>query len=54
MTCRTCPGLLTRGGRGRVGLAADQHDASLIVLGSHGRSGLTGAFVGSLTGAVAA
>lgn len=34
--------------------AADQHDASLIVLGSHGRSGLTGIVVGSVAAAVAA
>jgi nucleotide-binding universal stress UspA family protein len=34
--------------------AADQHDASLIVLGSHGRSGLTGLVVGSVAGTVAA
>jgi nucleotide-binding universal stress UspA family protein len=34
--------------------AADQHDASLIVLGSHGRSGLAGAVVGSVASAVAA
>lgn len=34
--------------------AADQHDASLIVLGSHGRSGLTGLVVGSVAAAVAA
>jgi len=34
--------------------AADQQDASLIVLGSHGRSGLAGLVVGSLVGAVAA
>jgi nucleotide-binding universal stress UspA family protein len=34
--------------------AADQQDASFIVLGSHGRSGLTGAFVGSVAGAGAA
>ena len=33
---------------------ADAHDARLIVLGSHGRSGLKGAFVGSVAGAVAA
>jgi nucleotide-binding universal stress UspA family protein len=33
---------------------ADDHDARLIVLGSHGRSGLTGALVGSVAGAVAA
>jgi nucleotide-binding universal stress UspA family protein len=34
--------------------AADKHDASLIVLGSHGRSGLTGIVVGSVAAAVAA
>ncbi len=33
---------------------ADDHDASLIVLGSHGRRGLAGVFVGSVAGAVAA
>jgi nucleotide-binding universal stress UspA family protein len=33
---------------------ADQHDARLIVLGSHGRSGLAGVVVGSVAGAVAA
>jgi nucleotide-binding universal stress UspA family protein len=33
---------------------ADAHNARLIVLGSHGRSGLTGALVGSVAGAVAA
>jgi nucleotide-binding universal stress UspA family protein len=33
---------------------AEEHDASLIVLGSHGRSGLAGALVGSVAGAVAA
>ena len=33
---------------------ADEHDARLIVLGSHGRSGLTGALVGSVAGSVAA
>jgi nucleotide-binding universal stress UspA family protein len=33
---------------------ADDHDARLIVLGSHGRSGLTGVVVGSVAGAVAA
>ncbi|HWG65423.1 MAG TPA: universal stress protein [Streptosporangiaceae bacterium] len=34
--------------------AADEHNASLIVLGSHGRSGLSGLVVGSVAGAVAA
>jgi nucleotide-binding universal stress UspA family protein len=34
--------------------AADDHNASLIVLGSHGRSGLTGMVVGSVASAVAA
>jgi len=34
--------------------AADSRDASLIVLGSHGRSGVTGLIVGSVAGAVAA
>ena len=33
---------------------ADEHDARLIVLGSHGRSGLAGALIGSVAGAVAA
>jgi nucleotide-binding universal stress UspA family protein len=33
---------------------ADAHDARLIVLGSHGRSGLAGVLVGSVAGAVAA
>ena len=33
---------------------ADDRDASLIVLGSHGKSGLTGVFIGSVAGAVAA
>jgi nucleotide-binding universal stress UspA family protein len=33
---------------------ADEHDARLVVLGSHGRSGLTGALVGSVAGSVAA
>jgi nucleotide-binding universal stress UspA family protein len=39
--------------RAIVGVA-DARDASLIVLGSHGRSGLTGLVVGSVAGAVAA
>jgi len=34
--------------------AAEQHDASLIVLGSHGRSGVTSLVVGSVAAAVAA
>jgi nucleotide-binding universal stress UspA family protein len=34
--------------------AAEEHNASLIVLGSHGRSGLTGIVVGSVASAVAA
>jgi len=33
---------------------ADDRDASLIVLGSHGRSGFPGALLGSVAGAVAA
>ena len=33
---------------------ADAHDARLVVLGSHGRSGLVGVVVGSVAGAVAA
>jgi nucleotide-binding universal stress UspA family protein len=32
---------------------AEAHDASVIVLGSHGRSGLTGMVIGSVAGAVA-
>jgi len=31
----------------------EEHDASVIVLGSHGRSGFTGMIVGSVAGAVA-
>jgi nucleotide-binding universal stress UspA family protein len=34
--------------------AADSSDASLVVLGSHGRSGVTGLVVGSVAGSVAA
>lgn len=33
---------------------ADDHDASLIALGSHGKSGLAGVFLGSVAAAVAA
>lgn len=32
---------------------ADEHDSSLIVLGSHGRTGLTGVLIGSVAEAVA-
>ena len=37
-----------------IARVADDRDASLIVLGSHGKSGLTGVFIGSVAGAVAA
>ena len=37
-----------------IARAADDRDASLIVLGSHGKSGLAGVFLGSVAGDVAA
>ena len=37
-----------------IARVADDYDASLIVLGSHGKSGLPGIFIGSVAGAVAA
>jgi nucleotide-binding universal stress UspA family protein len=37
-----------------IARVADDYDASLIVLGSHGKSGLTGMFLGSVAGDVAA
>ncbi len=37
-----------------IARVADERDASLIVLGSHGKSGLTGIFLGSVASAVAA
>lgn len=37
-----------------IARVADDFDASLIVLGSHGKSGLAGVFLGSVAGAVAA
>ncbi len=37
-----------------IARVADERDASLIVLGSHGKSGLTGIFLGSVAAAVAA
>jgi nucleotide-binding universal stress UspA family protein len=37
-----------------IARVADDRDASLIVLGSHGKSGIAGIFLGSVAGAVAA
>jgi nucleotide-binding universal stress UspA family protein len=37
-----------------IARVADERDASLIVLGSHGKSGLGGIFLGSVAGSVAA
>ena len=37
-----------------IAATADERDACLIVLGSHGRTGLAGALVGSVAGSVAA
>ena len=37
-----------------IARVADDRDASLIVLGSHGKSGLSGIFLGSVAAAVAA
>ena len=37
-----------------IARVAEDRDASLIVLGSHGKSGLAGVFAGSVAGAVAA
>jgi nucleotide-binding universal stress UspA family protein len=37
-----------------IARTADERDASVIVLGSHGKSGLTGVFLGSVASAVAA
>jgi nucleotide-binding universal stress UspA family protein len=37
-----------------IAAVADDRDASLIALGSHGKSGLSGIFLGSVAGAVAA
>jgi nucleotide-binding universal stress UspA family protein len=37
-----------------IARVADDRDVSLIVLGSHGKSGLSGVFVGSVASAVAA
>lgn len=49
-------GLTTRGAPAWQGIigTADEHDASLIVLGSHGRTGLAGVMLGSVAGSVAA
>ena len=37
-----------------IARVADDYDADLIVLGSHGKSGLSGIFLGSVAGSVAA
>ena len=37
-----------------IARVADDRDASVIVLGSHGKSGLAGVFLGSVASAVAA
>jgi nucleotide-binding universal stress UspA family protein len=37
-----------------ISRVADERDASLIALGSHGKSGVTGVFLGSVAGDVAA
>ncbi|MFI5040099.1 MAG: universal stress protein, partial [Solirubrobacterales bacterium] len=37
-----------------IARVADDRDASLIALGSHGKSGLAGVFLGSVAAAVAA
>ena len=48
--------LAIKGGPAWVAIVelADEHDASLIVLGSHGRTGLAGVLVGSVASSVAA